>query len=472
MRTRHKDASDTLHSSLAAVADGLAMFSGYLLATWLRFDSGLIPIYIPPAEPLYYQYSIGAAGATLLMLLIFRAQALFVRPQIGSFTDKIPRICKAVGIGTLGTVVLAFAFQNEADFSRIVIALSLCTVTFLVLLERYILFRIEWNLARHSHRKLHVLIVGTDAVAARLKHTLKQEPMLRAHVMGFLQIDDAPPHPDIPPDAILGKLDQLSGIIQTTPVHEMILTDTSLPHQQIVDILLLCEHNLIGFKMVPDLFRILTTSMDVQSLNDIPLLGISPWPLDHFWNRLLKRCEDILGATIGLMLSVPIILAAAICIKRCSPGPVFYAQERCGKGGKPFRLFKLRTMQTDAEAQTGPVWTTSEDARRTPIGAFLRAYNLDELPQFWNVLKGDMSLVGPRPERPHFVEQFKGEIVKYMFRHVSKPGLTGWAQVNGLRGNTDLTERVKYDLYYLENWSLSFDFKILLKTFIARKNAY
>ncbi len=224
--------------------------------------------------------------------------------------------------------------------------------------------------------------------------------------------------------------------------------------------------------MVPDLFRIMTTSMDVQSLNDIPLLGISPWPLDRFWNRIIKRLEDIGGSLIGLLLSAPIILLAALCIKRSSPGPIFYVQERCGKGGEPFRLYKLRTMRVDAEAETGPVWTTQEDARRTGVGALLRTYNLDELPQFWNVLKGDMSLVGPRPERPHFVEQFKGEIVKYMFRHVSKPGMTGWAQVNGLRGNTDLTERVKYDLYYLENWSLSFDFKILIKTFFARQNAY
>jgi exopolysaccharide biosynthesis polyprenyl glycosylphosphotransferase len=472
MESRHRDTPDNLLSLLAIAIDALAIFGGFMLATWLRFHSGLIPILIPPADNLFQQYSIGAAVATILMLLIFRSQALFIRPQTGSFVDKIPRITKAIGLGVLGTAVLAFAAQNQADFARLVVAISFITISFVVLLERYILFRIEWNLARHSKQRNLVLILGTDHVAARLTETLRQEPMLRANVIGFVKTSTEPDDPKIPTTRILGHLDQLEQILAQYDIHDMILTDSSIPHNQTVQILLLCEHNLIGFKMVPDLFRIMTTSMDVQSLNDIPLLGISPWPLDQFWHRCLKRMEDIGGAIIGLLLSAPIIAIAALAIKRSSPGPLFYVQQRCGQGGQPFNLYKLRTMPVDAEAATGPVWTRPDDERRTPVGAFLRAHNLDELPQFWNVLKGNMSLVGPRPERPHFVEQFKGEIVKYMFRHVSKPGMTGWAQVNGLRGNTDLTERVKYDLYYLENWSLSFDFKILLKTLFANRNAY
>ncbi len=443
-----------------------------MLATWIRFRSGFITLAATPQENLVQHYSMGATVATLLMLIIFRYQALFVRPQTGSFVDKIPRIIKAIGFGILGTAVLAFTVQNQADFARLVVGLSFGTISFLVLLERYILFRIEWNLARHSAHRMNVLILGTDHVATRLTQTLKQEPMLRANVVGFIKTNSDPDDPAIPQDRIYGKINQLEQIVKDRQIHEIILTDASIPHPKILQILMLCEHNLIGFKMVPDLFRIMTTSMDVQSLNDIPLLGISPWPLDQFRNRLLKRLEDVVGATIGLIISAPIIAVAAIMIKKTSPGPVFYVQQRCGEGGKTFNLYKLRTMRIDAEAATGPVWTQPEDQRRTPAGTFLRAHNLDELPQFWNVIKGEMSLVGPRPERPHFVEQFKGEIVKYMFRHVSKPGMTGWAQVNGLRGNTDLTERVKYDLYYLENWSLSFDFKILLRTLLTNQNAY
>ena len=201
-------------------------------------------------------------------------------------------------------------------------------------------------------------------------------------------------------------------------------------------------------------------------------IGIAPWPLERFWNRVLKRAEDIVGALVGLVVSAPIIAIAAPFIKRSSPGPVFYSQIRCGIGGRPFTIYKLRTMPTDAEAASGPVWTTEDDTRRTRVGAFLRRWNLDELPQFWNVLRGDMSLVGPRPERPHFVEQFKNDVGHYMTRHVSRPGITGWAQVNGMRGDTSIRDRVQYDLYYLENWSLSFDFKILLQTFFNRDNAY
>ncbi len=472
METRHKDTSDNLLSLLAVLIDAAAIFGGILLATWLRFRSGLIPLTIPPPDNLFQHYSIGATVSTLLMLLVFRHEALFVRPQTGVFVDKIPRIIKAVGMGILGTAVLAFAMQNQANYARLVVGMAFGTVVFLVLLERYILYRIEWNLARHSTQRMNVLILGTDHVAARLTQTLKQEPMLRANVAGFIETDQQQHDPSIPPERICGRLEQIEQIVTQRNIHEIILTDASIPHPRIVQILMLCEHNLINFKMVPDLFRIMTTSMDVQSLNDIPLLGISPWPLDQFWNRIMKRMEDIAGAMFGLLLAAPVIAVAAILIKKSSPGPAFYVQQRCGEGGHPFNLYKLRTMPLDAEATSGPVWASPNDQRRTPIGTFLRSHNLDELPQFWNVLKGDMSLVGPRPERPHFVQQFKGEIVKYMFRHVSKPGMTGWAQVNGLRGNTDLTERVKYDLYYLENWSLSFDFKILLKTLFTNRNAY
>jgi exopolysaccharide biosynthesis polyprenyl glycosylphosphotransferase len=212
--------------------------------------------------------------------------------------------------------------------------------------------------------------------------------------------------------------------------------------------------------------------MDMQSLNDIPLLGIGKWPLDLFWNRVLKRAEDIIVSAVGLVVSSPVIAVAAIFIKKSSPGPVFYKQERCGEDNKAFNLYKLRTMPVEAEKETGPVWTVEDDPRCTSACSFLRRHNLDELPQLWNVLTGDMSIVGPRPERPHFVEKFKANVGRYMLRHVSKPGMTGWAQVNGLRGNTSIEERIKYDLYYLENWSLAFDLKIMLRTFFAKENAY
>ena len=470
MKTR--DTNDALTGALALVCDALAVFGGLMLATWIRLGSGWMALKRLPPPNFYSQYALGAVLATLAFLFIFHTLGLYRRPQTGSFVDKIPRLVRGCGLGVLATFMLAFAVIHMADFSRLTIAMAYPAVLFLVLLERYILYRIEWNVARHSQSRNHILILGTDPVAAHLKQTLQREKMLRANVLGFLQTDYSDPDPSIPADKIMGSMSELANLVAAHEVDQIILTNSRLGHERIVEIIMLCERNMITFNMVPDLFRVLTSSMDVQSLDDIPLLGISRWPLDYFWRRTSKRVEDILGSALGLLLYAPAMAVAAVLIKRSSAGPVFYRQERCGENGKIFNLFKLRTMRQDAEVDSGPVFTAEDDPRTTPIGAYLRRHNLDEVPQLWNVLKGEMSLVGPRPERPHFVEKFKGDISRYMWRHVSKPGMTGWAQVNGLRGNTSIEERIKYDLYYLENWSLSFDFKILGKTVFAHKNAY
>ena len=471
MRTR--DTSDVIASAVAVAADGLAIFAGFLLATWIRFDSGWIPLYHdrPPAN-LYFIYGWGAAIATLLFLFLFRSLGLYVRPQTGAFSGKVPRLFRATGLGILFATALAFALRTEPPFSRITVALSFLAIAVLVLVERYVLFHAELARARRHHDTNRILILGTDEVAVRLKAALEGEPRLRCRVIGFLRTDDTPPDEAIPAEMVKGHIDQLADLLVQKPVDQVILCTSHLGHQRMVELILLCEKNLVTFNLVPDLFRVLTAGVDVQMVGDIPMLGVARWPLDLFWNRVLKRGEDIVGSLFGLVLVAPVIGVAAMIVKRTSRGPAFYKQERCGESGQPFTIYKLRTMRVDAEAGTGPVWAVEDDPRRTEFGCFIRRHNIDELPQLWNVLKGDMSLVGPRPERPHFVEQFKEDISGYMWRHVSKPGMTGWAQVNGLRGNTSIEERIKYDLYYLENWSLSFDFKILVRTLFARKNAY
>ncbi len=301
---------------------------------------------------------------------------------------------------------------------------------------------------------------------------MEKDARLRSKVLGFLQAAEMTEEVAVPSDMILGGLELLPGLLESGKTNHVILSGMTLPHDQLMSIVAQCERALAEFHLVPDLFRMLTGRVDVQNVGGIPLLGVGKWPLDHFWNRLLKRLEDIVGAVVGLLISVPIVGVMAVLVKMTSPGPIFYRQERCGENGVCFFIYKLRTMRVDAEDESGPVWAQEDDPRRTKIGAFMRSFNIDELPQFWNVLKGEMSLVGPRPERPHFVEQFKEGIGSYMWRHTYKPGITGWAQVHGLRGNTSIEERIKYDLYYLENWSLALDFKILLKTFMAQENAY
>lgn len=472
---RTEDPRDIQASLIAVIADGATIFCGFMLATWIRLDSGWFTTPFGVQPHFYADYSAGAAVATILILFTYRSLGLFARPQIGAFSDRIPRVIRATGLGMLLTTVLAFAVRNMLfQFSTGVLIAAFFTISLLVLIERALMFSIEISLARRAAPKKMVLILGTGDVAAHLMKAIANEPRLRAKTVGFLKTNPSDiPVQGIPMELVKGSVADLQSLIaKGETANQIILTDPRLDHDRMVEVLCLCEKNLLSFKIVPDIFRILTGNVEIEVLGDIPLVGLGKWPLDLFWNRLLKRIADVIGSIIGLIVASPVLLVTALLIKRESIGPVFYRQERCGENGRPFPLFKLRTMRENAEDSTGPVWAAENDTRRTAVGAFLRRHNLDELPQLWNVLLGDMSLVGPRPERPHFVEQFKEDISQYMSRHVSRPGMTGWAQVNGLRGNTSITERVKHDLYYLENWSLTFDFKILMRTFFAKKNAY
>ena len=474
-----RDNFDAFCSILAAAADAAAAFLGLMLATWIRFDSGLVPLKHNEIFPPRIMYVAAAVVLAPLLVVMFRQIGLYLRPQLGPFGDKLPRIVRGVTI-TLGTALALSFVVRPADwppYSRTVALVAFFTVLALVLFERFALFRIELHWARRSAPIRQVLIIGVDDLAARLRRALEREPRLRSRLAGYLLPFDPggreiPLSSAITPKLVKGHIGELEKIVAAEKIDEVILADMTISHKRLTEILFHCERNLIPFRMVPDLYGVLTSRVRVNHVADIPLLGMATWPLDAFWNRVLKRLEDIAGALVGLLVSAPVILVAAPLVKRSSPGPVFYRQTRCGIGGKCFTILKLRTMPVDAEAATGPVWTTADDPRRTRVGEFLRKWNLDELPQFWNVLKGDMSLVGPRPERPHFVEQFKDGVGHYMTRHVSRPGMTGWAQVNGLRGDTSIEDRVQHDLYYLENWSLSFDLKILIQTFFNRQNAY
>lgn len=488
----HVDNFDAFCAILAAFADAAATFVGFQLAVWIRFSSGSIPLHHTESVPPLSMYLWAAAVLTFLLVFIFRQLHLYSRPQSGHFVDKIPRLFR----GTLVTFGAALALasivriEDWPPYSRTVILLAFGTVILLLLLERNLLFQLERHLARYSAPIRDTIIIGTSPVAARLRNALHRERRLRTRVIGFIDPDEpghlAPPAPPLPSatpaadtalapvprDALLGSIANLAAILDAHPCQQLILADPHLSRARLLQLYNLCEQLFIDLQLVPDLYGMLTTRVTINNVGDIPLMSMSPWPLDHFVNRVLKRLEDIVGALVGLLVTVPVALIAAPFIKRSSPGPVFYRQIRLGLEGRTFTMYKLRTMPVDAEAASGPVWTSKDDTRRTRVGAFLRRWNLDELPQFFNVLRGDMSLVGPRPERPYFVDQFKTDIGHYMARHTSRPGITGWAQVNGLRGNTSIRDRLTYDLYYLENWSLSFDLKILLQTLISRENAY
>ena len=465
-----RDTISNLVSALSALlADALAVFLGVRLAQWWRFHSGSFAVDpvkgVPPPEVLAQH----AGLMTLAAVVVFGFLQLYRRPQMGRFEDKVPRIVRALLVTFFLYIALEAVLRINPQFSRIGLALAFPCVGLAVLLERYVIYRIEWNLARHMDKINHVLIVGTDAVARRVMEAIRREPFHRATVHGFVRVDDRAA--EVPADRILGDFACIEGLITRLGVNQVILADQDLGRQRMTDLVSLCENRYVRFSLVPDLFRVLTSSVEVQDIGGVPVLGMGRWPLDSMARRLSKRLFDITGALVGLLLAGPVILLAGLVVRLTSAGPMFYRQTRCGESGRHFRIVKIRTMVADAE-KAGPGWTTPDDPRRTRLGTFLRKWNIDELPQFWNVLVGDMSLVGPRPERPEYVSQFQAEFDKYMRRHNHKPGITGWAQVNGLRGDTSIQDRLKYDLYYLENWSLSLDVKILLKTFSATRNAY
>lgn len=470
---KRRDNFDAFCGLLAGVADAIAAYLGVCLAVWVRFDSGWIPLLnedLPPRG----MYVAAAAVISVLLVIMFRNIGLYIRPQLGRFEYQIPRLARGTALTLLIALALSFVARIEdwPPYSRTVAFIAFFTIPLLVILERYILSRLELHWARHSAQTKSILVIGTGALALDLRDAIQRERRFRSRVAGYLQLPGETPAEHLEPELLVGGLADFENQARKLRVDEVILSSNDLPRARMAEILLFCERNLLPFRMIPDLYDVLTDRVRIQHVEGIPLIGLEAWPLDSFHNRMLKRVEDIVGALVGLMISAPVILIAAPLIKLSSPGPVFYRQKRVGAHGRRFTMYKLRSMPTDAEKGTGPVWTSEHDARRTRVGEFLRKWNLDELPQFWNVLKGDMSLVGPRPERPFFVEQFKNEIGRYMTRHVSRPGMTGWAQVNGLRGNTSLTDRVQHDLYYLENWSLALDFKILVRTFLRNENAY
>jgi len=266
--------------------------------------------------------------------------------------------------------------------------------------------------------------------------------------------------------------EKVMGLLKEGGIEKLVLVSPSGSEEVLKELIKECSDFNVDFTIIPGIYSVLTTRLRVEVLEGIPMIGIKETPLQGV-NLWVKRLEDIIISSFLLLITFPLFLLIALLIKITSRGPVFYRQERVGLDGKPFVMLKFRTMKMDAEKETGPVWATPDDPRRTKVGKILRKLSLDELPQLINVVKGEMSLVGPRPERPYFVEKFKEMIPEYMARHRIKAGITGWAQVNGLRGNTPLEERIKYDLYYLENWSLWFDLKILFLTlFTFHREAY
>lgn len=446
----------------------LAYYCAYELL-WRSLDDPIRQL-----SPFWEETWLLPAVLTGILIISFFTQRMYQRRRPTSHLDELFKIVIFTLFATLLTVAV-LELSIRLDYHRwLLLYGTVFTIAFLAI-ARTLHAQIQWQAQARGVGDDRVLIIGGGEIGQMIYRKIIQNPQLGYQVIGFVDHEKNYRLHAASETPILGTLLDIPRIIDKYVVDEVIIGLPESNHQEIVNIISLCEREKVGIRVFPDVFQIMASEVGIGDLGGLPLLTIRDVALQG-WKLTLKRSMDVLLTLMALVVTSPIMLVTAILIKLDSPGPVFFTQERMGLDARPFKILKFRSMRQDAEAH-GPGWTVEDDPRRTKLGTALRRFSIDELPQLVNVLIGDMSLVGPRPERPVYVEQFRQSIPRYMDRHREKAGITGWAQVNGLRGDTSIAERTKYDLWYIENWSLALDFKILIRTVIqwilgTNQNAY
>ena len=442
-----------------AAMSALAFVAAYRLRQWIPWPREAPDL--PPRFLLYFGVMLVFAASTLAVFFLLRMYHLV---RATSRVDEFYSVFRGVSLGTLLAVAAAALLLKNSIFElnvpRMMIFYFWAVGILLVTLGRALLQQARTVLQKRGVIRDRVILVGTGEVAELVVQKIQASPYLGYELLGVVNGPGAPaPVAGLP---VIGQADDLPRLIDELAADEIIIAAPDASDEEMVELISLCHRERVSIKVFPDLFEIMAAGVTIDDLGGLPLLNIRDVAL-RGWKLTFKRAMDFVGSALGLILISPFLLFIAIWIKRDSPGPAFFVQERMGLDARPFPIIKFRSMRTDAEAN-GPGWTVKDDPRVTKLGRFMRKYSIDELPQFINVLLGDMSLVGPRPEQPAFVRQFQQQVPHYMERHREKAGMTGWAQVNGLRGDTSITERTKYDLWYTENWSVWLDIKILIRT--------
>ncbi|MBI1849796.1 MAG: undecaprenyl-phosphate glucose phosphotransferase [Planctomycetes bacterium] len=457
--------------TLCLVMDCAMTAAAFSVAYDLRFAAVLVPLLkgLPDGR----EYVTVLPVALVICMVCYHLCRLYVPRRAGTLAGEWLDIVKATLLAAMALAATTFFFRRY-EYSRTVLLFWLLfNVLFLGLARSAIRLCLRemrqkgWNLR-------HAIIVSAGKLGQNIAETLQNNPWTGIHLVGFL--DDRPERIGrvIRGVPVIGRADELLSLVKTGQIDQVYFALSLDQVSTMEPLIKSLSQECVDVKLVPDFFGLVTLRARVAVFDGLPVFTLQESPY-YGWQRVLKRSIDVVLSLIVLIVISPLLAVIAIIVRSTSPGPVFYRQERVGIDGHVFRIFKFRTMLSDAESETGATFARRDDPRATPIGRFLRRTSLDEIPQFFNVLKGEMSIVGPRPERPVFIEDFKNSLPRYMLRHHVKAGITGWAQVNGWRGDTSLRKRLQYDLYYIENWSLGFDFRIMLLTFLrgfVHKNAF
>ncbi len=464
------------NAALFLTGDLVATTAAFLLAWYVRFVLELPAL--TKGVPEFGHYAIFLPVVLAVWPIVFYFHGLYQSRRDRSRVDEALTILLATVFATFFiSAILAWSRPTVAGapltFSRAFMVIFLA-LDFVLVLAARLLTRAGLQRLRLKGKNLQrILVVGAGNLGKEITWKLQAHRELGLEVVGFLDDDKGKighTYLDVP---VLGPLQEVEEAIARHDVDQVYIALPLEAHRKMMKVLQSVGRSCVDVKLVPDVLQYATLKSSLEDLDGMPVINLSQVPL-RGWHSLAKRAMDIAFALAGIVALSPLLPLIAWLIRREDKGPIFYRQERMGLDGKPFMIWKFRSMKVDAESSTGPIWATRGDSRRTRIGSFLRRWSIDEMPQLWNVLRGDMSLVGPRPERPAFVHEFKHKIPDYMLRHRVRAGITGWAQVHGWRGNTSIKKRIQYDIYYIQNWSLLLDLKILWMTFRsgAWHNAY
>ena len=462
-----------IFQGLFFVADMTVVSLAWIFAYYMRFDWGPIPA--PKGIPPMTNYLPMVLFVWVIWAVALRSFGLYHVTRGTQAMNEAIRVAQASTLSVLVFMSVAFLFwEKDYSFSRGVFFYFWVLAVAMLVAERLVMRQVLAAFRARGYNLRHVLIIGSGDLAQTVAGKIAEHPGLGFTIRGFLAERPEEIGRAIDGARVIGTYDDVQAILEKNGIDQVLI---ALPLDAIgylEEILRRIGPSMVDIKVIPDIYKFISLRGGIEDFDGMPVVSLLDTPLGG-WNDVLKRAVDVMLATGLLVVLAPLFLLIALAIKLTSAGPVFYRQERMSLDGRTFLVWKFRTMRADAERDTGAVWAGREDPRRTRLGVWLRHTSLDELPQLLNVLWGEMSLVGPRPERPVFIEEFRQKIPKYMLRHKVRAGMTGWAQVHGLRGNTSVEQRIRYDLYYIENWSLLLDFKILFLTLFrgfSNPNAY